>query len=415
MQEILSKRPPAALRWGSVVFTGILLVVLAVSWLVKYPDLVKAPFRLTSLNAPKAVHAKVAGKLVRLLATENQPVRKGNAMAYMESTASHSEVLHLASRLDSLAAQLNGSAAESPLFRRGLGEASDLGELQPAFQTFQAAYIQYLSFLSDGFHPQKRRLLEKDLSGLKRLENNLYAQKSLQQQDLELAEDEYQVQRRLVHEKIIAPVEFKREESKWLAKKMPVQQTEASLINNFSAQTAKQKEILELDKTIREQSGVFAQALNTLRSAVSDWKTKYVLTAPTNGKAHFSSSVQENQTLAAGQEVFFVAQTGQREFGEVYVPQYNSGKVRLGQRVLVKFNGYPYQELGMVEGRVDFISEIPVRDSVFLARVRLPHGLVTNHRKKLTYKTGMTATAEIITQDMRLLERLFHNFRRAAA
>ena len=409
VQEILSKRPPAALRWGSLVFLSILLLMLALSWWVKYPDLVKAPLRLTSLNAPKSVHTKMAGKLVRLLAAENQTVRQGDALAYLESTANHAEVLGLASRLDTIFADLR-----SPLFRRGVGEAANLGELQPAFQTFRAAYVQYLSFLSDGFHLRKKALLQKELSGLKRLENNLHGQKSLQQQDLGLSEAEFQTQRKLAQEKIIAPMEFKREESKHLGKKMPLQQTEAAIISNLSAQTAKQKEILELDKTIGEQSGVFMQALNTFRSAVNEWKMKYVLAAPTDGKVYFSSFVQENQTLAAGQEVFFVAQANRKEFGEVYVPQYNFGKVKQGQRVLVKFNGYPYQEFGMVEGRVDFISEIPIRDSVFLARISLPKGLATNYGKKLTYRTGMTATAEIVTEDMRLPERLFYNFRRAA-
>ena len=414
VQEILSRRPPAALRWGSIVFLCALLLLLTLSWFIRYPDLVKVSFRLTSVNAPKPIHARVAGKLTRLSVAENSLVRKGDVLAWLESTANHGEVLGLAVRLDTVFHYCKTGRQEK-LTPKFLADYNQLGELQTAFQTFQTAYLQYLSFFSNEFYLQKKELLEKELADLKRLENNLRVQQDLQAQDLKLAEAEFETQGKLAQEKIIAPLELKREESKYLAKKMPLQQTEAGLINNFSAQTTKRKEILELDKTIGEQSTIFMQALNTLRSAVSDWKMKYVLQAPNNGRVYFSSFVQENQSLIVGEEVFFVAQVNQKVFGEVWVPQYNFGKVKKGQQVIIKFNGYPYQEFGMVEGKVDFLSEIPIRDSVFQARITLPNGLLTNYRKRLIYKNGMTATAEIITEDMRLIERFFYNFRRVTA
>lgn len=67
----------------------------------------------------------------------------------------------------------------------------------------------------------------------------------------------------------------------------------------------------------------------------------------------------------------------------------------------------------MVEGNIDFISEIPIKDSIFLGKILLPKGLVTNYGKKLTYKAGMTAKADIITEDSRLIERFFYNMRKA--
>lgn len=39
---------------------------------------------------------------------------------------------------------------------------------------------------------------------------------------------------------------------------------------------------------------------------------------------------------------------------EIRIPQINSGKVNIGQRVLVKFQGYPVEEYGAVEGKCDF-------------------------------------------------------------
>ncbi|GAB2580140.1 hypothetical protein GCM10027190_32210 [Spirosoma areae] len=94
------------------------------------------------------------------------------------------------------------------------------------------------------------------------------------------------------------------------------------------------------------------------------------------------------------------------------VPQQNAGKVQIGQAVLVKFAGYPYQEFGAVRGRITAIADIPLKDGVFLANVQLLSGLKTTYGKQLAYKTGMSATADIITEDNRLLEKLFYQLRK---
>lgn len=65
-----------------------------------------------------------------------------------------------------------------------------------------------------------------------------------------------------------------------------------------------------------------------------------------------------------------------------------------------------------MRGRITSIADVALRDSVFLARVTLPTGLKTTYGKSLTYKTGMTASADIITDDIRLLEKLFYQLRK---
>jgi hypothetical protein len=88
------------------------------------------------------------------------------------------------------------------------------------------------------------------------------------------------------------------------------------------------------------------------------------------------------------------------------------GKVKVGQDVLIRFSWFPYQEFGAVRGRIMAIADVPLKDSIFLARVMSPDGLITTYNKTLTVKTGMTASADVITDDRRLLEKLFYQFRK---
>ena len=411
VQELLTRPPAGLLRWGTLVVLAVLLGVLAGAWLIHYPDLVHASFRLTSTNAPKAVLTRTDGKIVRLLVRDGQPVKQGELLAFLESTAHHADVLRLSAQL-AQAWQTARRGNLEGIERLNLSRYSQLGELQTAYQSFEQAHIQLRAYLANGFLSRKKAMLRQEITDLQALATNLHQQQQLQARDQTLAEEDYAIQQRLAEQKVIAALDLKHEESKAIARKLPFQQTASSLISNLTAQRAKDKEILDLDRQVAEERDKFLQALNTLQSAVDAWKLKYVLTAPVGGKLIFVGTVQENQAIALNQELFYVAPPNTSYIGELYIPQHNAGKVQEGQTVLIRFAGYPYQEYGAVRGHIMTISAIPYRDSVFLARVVLPDGLRTTYQKTLTQKTGMTATADIITNDTRLLEKLFYQLRK---
>ena len=407
-------RPPKWLsRWGITVVLLVVMLVFAGAWVVHYPDLVRASFKLTSANAPKAVLTRTDGKLVRLFVQDGQTVKAGTVLAYIESTARHDDVLRFSQELAKAWAIASRGNLEG-LYKLNLTNYNQLGELQNAYQTFKQTHIQLRAYLANGFYSQKKSLLRQEITDLKALAANLQTQHQIQARDMTLAQEDYDIQRQLAQDKVIALVDLKREESKNIARKLPYQQTASALINNLTAQRAKQKEILELDKQVSEERDKFLQSLNTLQSATDAWKTKYVLTAPVAGRVFYVGTLQENQAVATNQELVYVAPPSTDYFGELRIPQQNAGKVQVGQSVLVKFAGYPYQEFGAVRGRITAIADIPLKDSVFLAKVELPTGLKTTYGKQLTYKTGMSASAEIMTQDTRLLEKLFYQLRKVS-
>ncbi len=411
VQELLSRPPKGLLRWGITVVFGALLVVFVGAYLVHYPDLVRASFKLTSANAPKAVLNRSEGKLVKLFVQEGQTVRAGATLAYLESTARHDEVLRLSGELARAWAVARRGNLEG-LGKLNLSNHSQLGELQTAYQTFEQTHIQLRAYLANGFYSQKKAMLRQEIADLQQLADNLRQQQQIQERDRTLAEEDYAIQQQLYDKKVLAPLELKREESKLIGRRLPYQQTASALITNLTAQRAKQKEILELDRQVVEERDKFMQSLNTLQSAADAWKAKYTLTAPVSGQVFMVGTLQENQSVPLNQPLFYVAPPDTDYFGELRVPQQNAGKVQIGQAVLVKFAGYPYQEYGAVRGRITAIAGVPLNDSVFLARVELPTGLRTTYGKTLAFKTGMTATADVMTDDTRLINKLFYQLRK---
>ena len=409
VDEVLSRPPAWLVRWGITVFFFVLLALLLVSWFVKYPDLVQAPLRVVAVNAPKLVVARSEGALVRLLAKDGQLVQRGQQLAFLESTANPDEVLALKVVVDSLV-KLATRLPLDPVCALDVPAYFQLGELQKSYQTFQEAFVRAQALRTGGAFAQKRAALQNDLEQLQRIESNLQSQLINFQSDLQLADADISMQRKLHRDKVIPDYEMRRAQSVYLSKKQTYDQAQSSFNNNGMAQNQKRQELLELTRTSIEQTNGLRQSINTLKSDLEAWQQRFVVSAPTNGKIAFLTQWQEGQAVKAGQELFYVMPSNESCYGEMAVGQYNFGKVRKGQRVIVKFPSYPYQEFGTVRGQVAGIADMS-KDTAYVLRVVFPDGLVTNAGKTVTFRNGLTASGEIVTEDLRLMERFFYQLR----
>ncbi len=407
MQEIVSNRPGFLIRWGNLFFLLVVILIGIACWFIKYPDTVQASAKLTSINAPKPVISLIGGKLIKLCIAENEFANKGQILGYIESTANHGEVLMLASNLDTIQILLNHEKADQ-IKEYFSGATTQLGELQTAYQTFSQTFHSFENYLTDGFYLKKSAMLLNDKSNLIKLYKNLNEQRKLQEQDLALIQKTFEANEALKNNKVISDFDYRIELSKLINKKLTLPQIRSAIISNESQQTEKEKEIIELENTINQQKSIFQQSINTFKSQIDEWRKKYTLIAPISGKVAFASFVQENQQLQANQTICFINPENSQYFAEIVIPQGNFGKVAVGQRVLLKFQSYPFQEYGSVIGKIEFISHIPSENG-YLAKVVFTNGLMTTYNKKIQYRDGLLANAEIVTKDMRLLERFYYN------
>lgn len=407
IEDIISNKPPFIVRWGTILFLILLIFLATICWYIKYPDIIEAPAKLTSINAPKQVISLTTGKLIRLKVKENEQVKQGDVLGFIESTANYNEVSNLDAKIAEARQILTNNSTEKLSFVFNNNYAQ-LGELQQTYQTLTQAYLSFRNYLAKGFYPKKKSMLFKDIDNLKKLHTNLEEQKALQQQDLGITQKTFEANESLKKNNVISDFDFRAEQSKLINKKLTLPQIDAAIITNESQQNDKHKEIEELENNIAQQKEIFQQALNTFKSQLDDWKKKYLLTAPIDGKVSFASFMQENQQLQSGQTVCFINPENSEYFAQIIIPQTNFGKVATGQKVLIKFNSYPYQEYGYINGKVDFISHIPT-DSGYLAKVNFSNGLTTTYNKQVQYRDGLTAQAEIITNDIRLLQRFYYS------
>ena len=113
-----------------------------------------------------------------------------------------------------------------------------------------------------------------------------------------------------------------------------------------------------------------------------------------------------------GELIFIIIPTKNNSFiGKIKAPAANSGKIKKGQRVQIKLLNYPSDEFGELNGKVLSISQIPNLEGNYLIDVELPQDLKTTYDKKIAFRQEMKGTADIVTEDLRLIERFFYQLR----
>jgi len=93
--------------------------------------------------------------------------------------------------------------------------------------------------------------------------------------------------------------------------------------------------------------------------------------------------------------------------GRISLKYKDARKVAIGQKVNIRFENFPYMEFGYLKGKVKNISLMP-RNENYSIEVELPQDMKTNYDIPLNFSQEMKGSAEIITEDLRLIQRFFN-------
>ena len=252
IQEVISYRPHWIVRKGNILFLVIILFLFSLTWLIKYPDTINSSARLVALNPPKMVVAKSEGKLMKLLVQNEEEVKSGQELGYIESNSYYKEVVQLNGWINETLTDVTDNDY-SQLLKDPLPKLNQLGELQRSYQEFQNQFEITKQTIANGYYQQKKGALQKDLGYISQLKTNTKEQQALQEEDRKLIQKEYDAYEKLAKEKVIAPLELNEYKSKLLAKEQNLKQKYAEITTTDINSHSKQKEILDLQKQILDQ------------------------------------------------------------------------------------------------------------------------------------------------------------------
>jgi HlyD family secretion protein len=410
-QEVLRRIPSWILRWGIKLIFCVLAILFIGSYFFKYPEIIAAPIVVTTENLPVNIVAKTSGRIDTLYITEKQRVTQGQLLAEIENTANLQQIILLKNWLktfhtDTIASQ------EIPVF-------DQVGEIQSPYNTFQKALNDYVYFLNADYHRKKIQVIEKSIviqySILQKIRNQLVVTKT----QLESEQKLFEIDSTLYQKKVIANVEYETARNRYLQNVQAYETAKMAIDNQKMSILQSEQTIFDLEQQRVEQNNTLSVALTAacdqLNVQLLQWEQTYLMIAPIAGTATFTKYWQKNQNVTGGETILTVVPSeNQRIIGKIYLPSQGAGKVKTGQTVNVKFDHFPYMEYGMVKVEVKNIALVPIEQGEtrsYVIEVDFPENLTTTYGKNLIFSQQMTGTAEIITDDLRLLDRLLNPIR----
>jgi len=412
VQEILSKIPNWMIRWGSTLFFALILLVLSISWLVKYPDVLENETVITTQIPPQKEFAQITGKLDSIYVQESQTVEKNKVLAVLENSATTEDVYYLKSILDTLKIKeriIDFPINEIPILL--------LGEIETAYATFENNYTEYE--LNKALRPFNNEAManQVSLNELKVRLQNMQSQYTLNQSELKLKLKNLERNKSLLDKGVISQLDYENNQLELLTAEKGLKNLEASISQTREAigNANKNSKGTEITRTTEESKLLrnTLQSYNQLKKSINDWENLYVLKSEINGKVSFLNYWSNNQTVNQGDIVFTIIPMKNKSYvAKVRAAALNSGKIKVGQKVNIKLQNYPETEFGMLKGHVSHISLTPDKEGLYLVDVSLPKKLITSYHKEIVFQQEMSGTAEIITEDLRLLERFFYQFKK---
>lgn len=412
LQDILSRPPHILVRSGISVICAVILLLIAGSFFFKYPNIVNGEILITTSNPPVWLVARTSGKIKELNCSDKQTVKPGEILAVIENPAETVDVLKIKSLLSGKwrvePAMTGFSDNLKSLF---LHANYELGNIQNVFSTFIKAATDYNNFLSLGATQKEKKALNIQISGHKTYTSSLKKQLELKQKELEISKSTYEREKQLFEKGTISKSEMETAESAWLNACQSLQQIRTTIASDEIESAQLQESLSKLDiQYQREQNSFFYNlktAADELETAIENWEQTYLLVSPIIGTVTFNTFWTNNQFVNSGNKVLAViSENPGKIIGRIKSPESMSGKIKAGQRVNIKINGFPYMEYGTLRGEVKTISLVP-NENNYAIEVDLTNGLITNTGKKLDFTGELTGQAEIITDDRSLFDRIF--------
>lgn len=411
VQDIMSKMPHWIVRRGITLLLTVIILLFAGAYFIHYPDVITTQVNITSANPPVKIVAQTGGKISELFVQNNAAVQENAPIYILENAARYNDIRLLQTLLN----QLDTSFNLAPTLRRfNFAQPLQLGALQAGYAALYQAVNQYLFFTDKHFTTQKVEQLQSQLTTQHQLNEELQRKDVMLQQQLMLEQKRFKIDSQLAREKVIAPLELDNSKRQLLDKQMTADATRANLLQNKLQQTEYLKTITDLQQQSLQQENDLQQKVREqvkqLQGQLEIWEQQYLVKSPVAGKVSFFKFWKAHQFVSSGEAVLMIVPPVQHYVAKATLPVFGAGKVKKGQKVLIKLSAYPFREFGMIRGNISNVSAVAL-DTAYAMDIQLANGLLTTAHRQIPSQPQLPGIAEVLTNDMSILERLFYSLR----
>jgi len=288
-------------------------------------------------------------------------------------------------------AQINSELEDHQKRIERLKPLADEGAISQEF-IFQAQQAQRQS---------QQQLIDSKLQGIGNINEQIFqSEQSLRDMKARITENQGElVIARKEYERLQADLDYKKAE-------------------RYQIELGAQQKVKQIEVEINQVKAKIAETENLIAVAKGRLK-KRSLTSPVAGTVLSFNVVNTGKVVQPGETVAEIAPSNSPLVLSAVLPDRDAGFVEKGMTAQVKFDAYSYQDYGVVPGKVIEISANTKTDeelgSVYLVKIELDRDHLLNKNKKIVFKPGQTATADIVIRRQRIMDVLLDPIKKLQA
>jgi hemolysin D len=391
-----------------IIFAGI---VLPWAMLSKVDETGSARGRLEPQGKTLKLDAPVDGKVTAIKVKEGQTVKAGQILLEFESELTRTELQQTQARLEG---QFN-RVAQLELLKNQMEIA-----VRTQQQQSQAQESEQLAQLDQ---------IQQRLNSTRKLFD-------LEKNRLSVAENDVKRYRYLWKEGVVAKSKLEEIEGLQLERQRLLEQAQS---DREQAQTELEKNqstydrirrtgelaFLESQRQIKEYQSQIVEVrseINQIQKQIQALKFQLqqrVLRAPIDGTIFQISVEHAGTVLQPGQAIAQIAPKGVPLVFRAQMPSQESGFLRLGMLAKLKFDAYPFQDYGVIQGRLRWISPDSkivemgqMKVETFELEIAVDKPYIQASNKQVSLTPGQSATAEVIIRQRRVIDFLLDPFKK---
>ena len=281
VQDILTQPPHWMIRWGNTVLFIILLMILFMSYLIKYPEFIPAPIIVTSQNPPEKILARTNTKIEKIFIKDHTFVKKEDILMILQSSGNFQDILKLKKAID--------NTTSDNIFKFPIAETSKykLGELQGDYNAFAKAFRDEELFTRLKPYSPESLAANQSASEYKSRIATTQQQLNIERAKFELTKKNFQRSQTLFEQGVISKMELENEKIKYLQAEQTLKNVNISisLLEEGISNINKTKSGVEInnEKDKINYSSQTVQLLEQLRKSLKQWEQTYLIISSTNG------------------------------------------------------------------------------------------------------------------------------------
>ena len=272
-------------------------------------------------------------------------------------------------------------------------------------------------------HQEERAALVKKIDGLMSELAKIDSQIEGQSSRVKLADDAVVRMRDLSAQNFISKEQLQQKQADLLDQRARLQSLERDHINISRDLTGQRDELTSLPLRHQNQLAQIERGITSLGQELteSEAKRRLEITAPEAGVAT-AVAAEVGQMVDGSKPLVSIVPAGAALQAQLYAPSKAIGFIKPGDKVLLRYQAYPYQKFGQSRGTVAFVSKVALSgnelasmtnsagngtigsEPLYRITVNLAAQAVTAYGQPQPLQAGMSLDADILQERRRLYE-----------